>query len=98
MKLWIIGRANASQVLSDVRDFIKHGYEIIKPKKSEKVRSITTNSLFGRRRKRRKIITTAQIDIKEREGEIVGIVTTGHTRSKKTKSDSPFQFSKRDWR
>ena len=93
------GRVNVVQVYGDIRDFLRHGYELIRPRKPEKVRSVTTNTLFGRRKKkRRETITTADVNLKERPDEVVGIVSTGHTRSKGKESDEPFQWSKHDWR
>ncbi len=98
MKIWITGKVNASQVYNDIRDFLKQGYELIKPPKPEKPRIVTTGHILNRKRKKQEeIITTADIEIKERKDEVVGIVSTGHIRKKK-KSAEPFGWTKGNWR
>lgn len=91
------GKTPLSVLYAEAKNLIKAGYEIIKPRKS-KLTILTTGNLFGRKRKEKEIITTATVMTKERADEKVISITTGSKRKKKEESDSPFQWSKGNWR
>ena len=84
MKLWITGRANVAQVYSDVRDFLKQGYELVKPRKPKKKPGmVTTGDIFGQRRKKRwEILTTADVNLKERPNGKTDMISTDDLEEK----------------
>jgi len=70
------GKTSLSSLYNDARDFLKHGYESVWPREKKRPRMISTNNLFGQRKKRQEIITTADIRIKKTEDEKIDLLTS----------------------